>query len=200
MLYGVLQQNSRQSAITSVHADWAKAPRFRFLQLNHQKSECRITIYSSSSLVSRKKFTKIETFTKHTFLHVGILLSTYLNFGAKKWPRNSVKFGLKNKKYMNFRAKIAKNTVNFGLKLHEFQNVKWNFYCCIIFGIRWICWWWCLKLVCIWLLCERQKKEPESSCHVKPSQWTPKCFCWLALLEKFYKAFTDKTAEQKQCS
>ena len=126
--------------------------------------------------------------------------STYLNFGAKKWARNSVKFGLKNKKYMNFRAKIAKNTVNFGLKLHEFQNVKWNFYCFIIFGIRWICWWWCLKLVCIWLLCERQKKEPESSCHVKPSQWTPKCFCWLALLEKFYKAFTDKTAEQKQCS
>ena len=83
MLYGVLQQNSRQSAITSVHADWAKAPRFRFLQLNHQKSECRITIYSSSSLVSRKKFTNIETFTKHTFLHVRILLSTNLNFGAK---------------------------------------------------------------------------------------------------------------------
>lgn len=61
-----------------------------------------------------------------------------------------------------------------------------------------ICCWWCLLKLCIWLLlCERQKKGAlESSCHVKPSQWTRKCFCWLAF-RKFYKAFRQQQQQQK---
>ena len=48
----------------------------------------------------------------------------YLNFGAKKWPRNSVKFGLKNKKIHEFSSQNSQKYCEFWAEITWISKCK----------------------------------------------------------------------------